>query len=49
MNNLYCNSIVNIPGDEAIIIKISGDCILEGNTVDNFGIKLSCAALRQDW
>ena len=24
-------------GDEAIIIKINGDCILAGNTVDNFG------------
>ena len=36
-NNIYCNSIVNISGDEAIIIKISGDCILAGNTVDNFG------------
>ena len=36
-NNIYCNSIVNISGDEAIIIKISGDCILSGNTVDNFG------------
>ena len=36
--NIYCNSIVNISGDEAIIIKISGDCILAGNTVDNFGI-----------
>ncbi len=34
----YSNSIVNISGDEAIIIKISGDCILSGNTVDNFGI-----------
>ena len=37
LNNIYCNSIVNISGDEAIIIKISGDCILAGNTVDNFG------------
>jgi hypothetical protein len=37
-NNIYSNSIVNISGDEAIIIKISGDCILSGNTVDNFGI-----------
>ena len=36
-NNVYSNSIVNISGDEAIIIKISGDCILAGNTVDNFG------------
>ena len=37
-NNIYSNSIVNISGDEAIIIKISGDCILSGNTVDNFCI-----------
>ena len=37
-SNTYSNSIVNISGDEAIIIKISGDCILSGNTVDNFGI-----------
>jgi hypothetical protein len=37
-NNIYSNSIINISGDEAIIIKISGDCILSGNTVDNFGI-----------
>ena len=37
-SNIYSNSIVNISGDEAIIIKISGDCILAGNTVDNFGI-----------
>ena len=34
---IYSNSIVNILGDEAIIIKIDGDCILAGNTVDNFG------------
>jgi hypothetical protein len=37
-SNTYSNSIVNISGDEAIIIKISGDCILSGNTVDNFGL-----------
>jgi hypothetical protein len=37
-NNIYSNSIVNISGDEAIIIKISGDCILSGNTIDNFGL-----------
>ena len=37
LQNIYSNNIVNILGDEAIIIKISGDCILAGNTVDNFG------------
>ena len=37
-NNIYSNNIVNISGDEAIIIKISGDCILSGNTIDNFGL-----------
>jgi len=35
--NVFSNNIVNILGDEAIIIKINGDCILAGNTVDNFG------------
>ena len=38
LNNIYSNSIVNISGDEAIIIKIAGDCILSGNTIDNFGL-----------
>jgi hypothetical protein len=38
LNNIYSHSIVNISGDEAIIIKIAGDCILSGNTVDNFGL-----------
>ncbi len=28
-NNIYSNSIVNISGDEAIIIIISGDCICQ--------------------
>ena len=37
-NNVYSNSIANISGDEAIIIKIAGDCILSGNTIDNFGL-----------
>ena len=37
-SNIYSNSIVNISGDEAIIIKTSGDFILAGNAVDNFGI-----------
>jgi hypothetical protein len=37
LTNVYSNNIVNILGDEAIIIKINGDCILAGNTVDNFG------------
>ena len=36
LQNLYSNSVVNILGDEAVIIKINGDCILAGNTVDNF-------------
>jgi hypothetical protein len=35
--NVFSNNIINILGDEAIIIKINGDCILAGNTVDNFG------------
>ena len=35
--NVSSNNIINILGDEAIIIKINGDCILAGNTVDNFG------------
>ena len=35
--NIMSNNIINILGDEAIIIKINGDCILAGNTVDNFG------------
>lgn len=37
LQGVYSNSIINILGDEAIIIKIDGDCILAGNTVDNFG------------
>ena len=37
LQNIYSNSIVNILGDECIIIKVNGDCILAGNTVDNFG------------
>ena len=37
LQNVYSNNIINILGDEAIIIKINGDCILAGNTVDNFG------------
>ena len=34
--NVSSNNIINILGDEAIIIKINGDCILAGNAVDNF-------------
>ncbi len=37
LQNIYSNNIVNILGDECIIIKVNGDCILAGNTVDNFG------------
>lgn len=37
LQNVFSNNIINILGDEAIIIKINGDCILAGNTVDNFG------------
>ena len=37
LEDIYSYNIVNILGDEAIIIKIAGDCILAGNTVDNFG------------
>lgn len=40
LSNIYSNNIVNILGDEAIIIKINGDCILAGNTVDNFGSQM---------
>ena len=35
--NVFSSNTINIIGDEAIIIKINGDCILAGNTVDNFG------------
>ncbi len=31
------NDIVDILGEGAIIIKIKGDCIMAGDTVDNFG------------
>jgi hypothetical protein len=34
--NVSSSNYININGDEAIIIKIEGDCVLEGNTVDNF-------------
>ena len=34
--NTVSSNYININGDEAIIIKIAGDCVLEGNTVDNF-------------
>ena len=34
--NTMSSNYVNMNGDEAIIIKIAGDCVLEGNTVDNF-------------
>jgi len=37
LQNIVCSYVVNTVGDEAIIIKLSGDCILEGNTIDNFG------------
>ena len=37
LQSVYSHSVVNILGDEAVIIKINGDCILAGNTVDNFG------------
>jgi hypothetical protein len=37
LQNVFSNNIINILVDEAIIIKINGDCILAGNTVDNFG------------
>ena len=40
LSNIYSNNIINILGDEAIIIKINGDCILAGNTVDNFGSQM---------
>lgn len=31
------NYVVNVLGDECIIIKIAGDVILSGSTIDNFG------------
>jgi len=37
LENINSSYVVNTIGDEAIIIKVSGDCILAGNTVDNFG------------
>ncbi len=37
LQNVLSNNIVNVLGDEAIIIKINGECIWAGNTVDNFG------------
>jgi hypothetical protein len=37
LQGIYSNNIINILGDECIIIKVNGDCILAGNTVDNFG------------
>jgi len=37
LQNVYSSYVVNTVGDEAVIIKLTGDCILEGNTIDNFG------------
>ena len=34
---VYSEQPINVVGDEAITISISGDASLEGNTVDNFG------------
>jgi hypothetical protein len=34
---IYSYSVINVNGDEAIIIKLSGDCIFDGSTIDNFG------------
>jgi len=35
--NVYSSYVVNTIGDEALVLKMSGDCILSGNTMDNFG------------
>ena len=35
--SIYSSYVVNCLGDEAITINIAGDCLLKGNTVDNFG------------
>jgi hypothetical protein len=35
--NVYSEQPVNVVGDEAITITVSGDADLEGNTIDNFG------------
>ncbi len=44
--DIYSYYIVNVLGDEAIIIKIAGDIILSGNTIDNFGnIKYSPSSI----
>lgn len=37
LTDVYSSYVVNVLGDEAIIIKISGDIILRGDTIDNFG------------
>jgi hypothetical protein len=35
--SIYSNSVINVNGDEAVIKKLSGDCIFDGSTIDNFG------------
>ena len=37
LTNVYSEQPVNVVGDEAITITVSGDADLEGNTIDNFG------------
>ena len=38
LTNVYSQQPINVVGDEAITITVSGDADLEGNTIDNFGI-----------
>ena len=37
LTNVYSDQPINVIGDEAITISITGDADLEGNTIDNFG------------
>ena len=37
LTNVYSEQPINVIGDEAITISITGDADLEGNTIDNFG------------
>ena len=37
LTNVFSQQPINVVGDEAITITVTGDADLEGNTVDNFG------------
>jgi len=37
LTDIYSSYVVNVLGDEAITIKIAGDVLLRGDTIDNFG------------